>query len=233
MIFIIGCCFGSFGYLVATRQLSGLSLIFPASHCTTCKSHLHWYELIPVISFTLQAGRCRHCQVKLPFGYLVAELTCGLLFVLCLKDTILPTSLLTLFWLYTAWILSIVDIYSQLLDLGIFFSTTLLLWGFQLHLKTTFHWETLLYCLVFVCFFYHYYKNKFGTGDLYLLLAWSPWLSLTQFCLLLLISSSLGLVSFLIAKLLQKKLTTLPFIPYLSCGLLVITHCTPPVVPLF
>lgn len=224
MTFIIGCCFGSFGYLLITRHMAGISSAWPPSHCTACKSKLTWYELIPLFSFLIQAGRCRHCHVKFSSAYFWAELSCGLLFMLCIPNNF-PTiaTYLLLFWLYSAWLLSIVDIYTQTLDSKIFFWTTLLLWCAQFSLHSVFHWETLLYCGFFVCFFLRYYQNKMGAGDLYLLLAWSPWLSFYQFCLLLLISSSLGLLYFLGAKIVKKHTDTLPFIPFLSGGLFVVS----------
>lgn len=222
MTFIIGCCFGSFGYLLATRLPKNSSL-FPPSHCEACNTRLSWLELIPLLSFLLQKGRCRHCQTKIPFDYLIAEITCGLLFTLCLNYS--PANpIITCFWLYSAWLLSISDYYFKILETSIFLVTSLVLWFGQSYLKMPFHWQTFLYCLLFAALFSYYYREKLGIGDLLLLLAWSPWLSFWQFSMLLFLSSSFGLLYFIVAKLLQKNSNRLPFIPFLSCGLFLVLH---------
>jgi leader peptidase (prepilin peptidase)/N-methyltransferase len=52
------------------------------SHCFKCGKELTWYELIPVISFLIQKGKCRHCGHKLSFQYLIVEFLSGLIFLL-------------------------------------------------------------------------------------------------------------------------------------------------------
>jgi leader peptidase (prepilin peptidase)/N-methyltransferase len=44
------------------------------SHCPTCKNQLKWYELIPVISFVIQCGKCRNCNKKISPQYILVEL---------------------------------------------------------------------------------------------------------------------------------------------------------------
>ena len=74
---------GSFYYVVATRLSKGLSIIKPASHCENCNHVLKWYELIPLLSYLLQRGRCRSCKTKLPISYFLIELCSGILFAVC------------------------------------------------------------------------------------------------------------------------------------------------------
>src|SRR5690606_21096382 len=33
----------------------------PRSHCPACGTPLRWHELVPVLSWLWQRGRCRHC----------------------------------------------------------------------------------------------------------------------------------------------------------------------------
>ena len=49
---------GSFYNVVAFRLPKGESIIFPGSHCPNCKHELQFWELIPIISFILQKGKC-------------------------------------------------------------------------------------------------------------------------------------------------------------------------------
>lgn len=83
IIFIIGLCFGSFFNVVGLRLPNNMSIAFPASHCTSCNHKLGKLELIPVISYLIQSGRCKHCHKKISLFYPVFELLTGILFVLC------------------------------------------------------------------------------------------------------------------------------------------------------
>ncbi len=51
------------------------------SRCPHCKKTLKWLELIPLISFLAQGGRCRHCKSRIGFQYPAVELISGLIFV--------------------------------------------------------------------------------------------------------------------------------------------------------
>ncbi len=79
-LFIYGLVMGSFLTVVGTRIPNKESIVAPRSHCTNCNHVLEWYELIPVISFILQKGRCRECKVKISIVYPVIEILCGFLY---------------------------------------------------------------------------------------------------------------------------------------------------------
>ncbi len=57
------------------------------SKCDNCKHVLSWYELIPVLSFVIQRGRCRHCKIKLSFWYPISELLTGIVVALIFLTT--------------------------------------------------------------------------------------------------------------------------------------------------
>ncbi|MBQ2872487.1 MAG: prepilin peptidase [Bacilli bacterium] len=83
IFFIFGSIMGSFYHVIATRLSNGLSIVKPASHCEKCKHQLKWYELIPIISYLMQFGKCRKCKTKLPLSYFLIELCTGILFAVC------------------------------------------------------------------------------------------------------------------------------------------------------
>lgn len=74
-VFVIGLFLGSFYNVVALRTLSGESLSFPASHCTTCQHPLKPWDLFPVLSWLFLRGKCRYCKAPIsplyPFGELL------------------------------------------------------------------------------------------------------------------------------------------------------------------
>ena len=83
IFFIFGSVMGSFYHVIATRLSNGLSIVKPASHCEKCKHVLKWYELIPLISYIIQGGKCRSCKTKLPISYFLMEICTGILFAVC------------------------------------------------------------------------------------------------------------------------------------------------------
>lgn len=82
LLFLLGMVMGSFYTVVGLRLPNDESIVEPRSHCTNCNHVLKWYELIPVLSFLIQGGKCRSCKVKLSFIYPLIEIICGVLFAL-------------------------------------------------------------------------------------------------------------------------------------------------------
>lgn len=79
LVFVYGSVIGSFLNVVIDRLPEGKSIVFGHSSCDYCQKPLRWYELIPVLSFLLQKGRCRRCDGKLSVQYPAVELLTGLL----------------------------------------------------------------------------------------------------------------------------------------------------------
>ncbi|MDD1370473.1 prepilin peptidase, partial [Bacillus sp. MHSD17] len=79
---LVGMVFGSFYMLIAMRVPLGESIIAPRSHCHYCKYVLKPKELIPIISFCIQRGRCTNCKREIPILYVVFELVTGMIFFL-------------------------------------------------------------------------------------------------------------------------------------------------------
>lgn len=86
VLFLIGISLGSFLNVITRRyhpeennRIS--SYIRGRSHCERCGRTLVWYELIPLVSFLLQRGKCRTCQNKLSLQYPLVELIGGMMSV--------------------------------------------------------------------------------------------------------------------------------------------------------
>lgn len=95
--FIFGTTLGSFYNVVGLRLPKGESFIArnDRSHCPNCNRQLIWYELIPVISYLLQAGKCRNCKSKVSVLYPFGELMTGLLFAFSFIQLGLEVELIT------------------------------------------------------------------------------------------------------------------------------------------
>ncbi|MGE6537269.1 prepilin peptidase [Bacillus luti] len=79
---LAGMVFGSFFMVIAMRVPVGESIITPRSYCHYCKYTLQPKELIPIMSFCMQKGRCTNCKRKISSLYVVFEFVTGSLFVL-------------------------------------------------------------------------------------------------------------------------------------------------------
>ncbi len=95
-VFILGAIVGSFLNVLILRYGTGRSIVGGRSQCFSCAHPLRWYELIPIFSFLIQGGRCRHCQAKISWQYSLVELVTGILFVLIFIITPIPYTLITL-----------------------------------------------------------------------------------------------------------------------------------------
>lgn len=85
-VFVLGLVLGSFSTAVAYRVPKGMPWALGAkgqkaarSSCTSCGTTLQARDLVPVFSWLLQKGRCRHCDAAIPVLYPASELMVVLL----------------------------------------------------------------------------------------------------------------------------------------------------------
>ena len=82
IVFLFGLMIGSFLNVVIYRIPKDISVIKPGSFCPECSENLKWYELIPLISYLIQAGKCTHCKAKISMQYPLIEFSNGILFIM-------------------------------------------------------------------------------------------------------------------------------------------------------
>ncbi len=82
--FIIGISVGSFLNVMIYRIPNNKSIIRPRSKCTNCSNPINWYDNIPIFSFLILRGKCRHCDTVINIRYPLIELIGGLLALLFL-----------------------------------------------------------------------------------------------------------------------------------------------------
>jgi leader peptidase (prepilin peptidase) / N-methyltransferase len=88
--FCFGLIFGSFLNVCIYRLPRGLSVVSPRSACPECHAPIAALDNIPVISWMVLRGRCRHCRARITARYAVVELVCALLFLLSYLTTRAP-----------------------------------------------------------------------------------------------------------------------------------------------
>ena len=77
---IFGACMGSFLNVVAHRSIQGRSWAGnDRSICESCGHVLGAFELIPILSWLIQRGKCKHCGAKVSARYVIVEIICALM----------------------------------------------------------------------------------------------------------------------------------------------------------
>src|SRR3989441_1309703 len=78
---LLGLCLGSFLNVCIVRLPNDQSLLSPPSACPHCKHPIAWRDNIPVASWLLLKGRCRHCGAPISRQYPVVEAAVGLIWI--------------------------------------------------------------------------------------------------------------------------------------------------------
>jgi leader peptidase (prepilin peptidase)/N-methyltransferase len=81
-----GLALGSFLNVVAARVPRRASIVRPASACMECGTPIGWRDNIPLLSWVLLRGRCRHCGSRISPLYPAVELSTALLVAGCVLD---------------------------------------------------------------------------------------------------------------------------------------------------
>ncbi|MBU2710241.1 prepilin peptidase [Zooshikella harenae] len=204
------------------------NLVFPHSHCPSCKTPIKPWQNIPVISYLLLKGKCANCSTSISMRYPLVELIAGLLALLSgwyfgfSLNTI--TACLLLWALLT---LTMIDFDHQILPDDI---TLPLLWvglliNFQWQLFTTIDqalWGVIAGYLTLWCVYWLFklltQKEGMGYGDFKLLAMLGAWLGWKMLPLIILLSSFIGAIigGLLILFRGHDHQIPIPFGPYLA-----------------
>ncbi len=221
---LAGMVFGSFFMLIAMRVPLGESIITPRSYCHYCKYVLKPKELIPIISFCMQRGRCTNCKRKISILYVVFELVTGMICLLTVymigveRELIIVLSLFSLLL-----IISVTDYIYMLIPNRIlaWFACLLILECAFIPLVT---WiESIVgSCVIFILLYcmQKIYPEVLGGGDIKLLSLLGFIVGLKGIFIVLFLASCFSLCFFgagLVLKRMKMR-TQIPFGPFISLG---------------
>ena len=231
LFFVLGTILGSFYNVVGYRIPKKESIIYPPSHCPKCNHKLKFYELIPIISYIIQKGKCKNCKEKIGLFYPIFELITGLLFAISLKIFgLTPHLLLILTFISTLIIITISDIKYMIIpdSILLFFSILILI---EIYIFKGFNEVLSSITNGIISFIIMYLIKKFGDflfkkesmggGDIKLMFVIGLFTSYKNALLTIFIGSLIGLPISLISI---KKNTNhiLPFGPLLSSAATII-----------
>jgi leader peptidase (prepilin peptidase) / N-methyltransferase len=100
LLIIIGACLGSFFNMLIHRLPREEDIVFKPSHCPKCTQKLSVFNLIPILSYCWQLGKCSKCKQVISWRYISVELLSAGLFLGCFYQ--LGFGLL--FWQYTLFL---------------------------------------------------------------------------------------------------------------------------------
>lgn len=228
---LFGLIVGSFLNVVILRLDTGLGF-GGRSKCFSCGKTLHWYELIPLLSFLFQQGKCRGCKSKISWQYPAVELLTSILFILVwIKLGGLFAWLIFLVYivlLSSLMVISVFDIrHHQIPTIpllvfyasaaGVFFATGQT--GFLLHIGYSTLAATPLLLLWLVS------RGRWlGFGDVLLAFGIALWLGFSQGFASVLLAFWIGAVFAILLMLAQRKKLfkmAIPFGPFLALGAIV------------
>jgi prepilin signal peptidase PulO-like enzyme (type II secretory pathway) len=81
VLFLFGLTIGSFLNVVIYRLRTGKSPVRGRSYCDHCHHQISWYDNIPLLSYLLLRGKCRHCQKTIAIDYPIIEALTAIQFV--------------------------------------------------------------------------------------------------------------------------------------------------------
>jgi len=250
-IFILGTIVGSFLNVVIYRYNSGTSPLKGRSQCFACGKTLHWYELIPLVSFFAQRARCRGCSVRLSWQYPLVEILSGLIFVAVYalgKPLFESLYLVVIFSLLL--VIAVYDIRHQIIPDGLvamfaILSLAWFLWSVSGGVLSAFHapyyWHFLAGPVLFIPFWALWFFSRgrwMGLGDGKLALGFGWFLGMTLGMSAIMFGFWIGAlfaVFVMVAQRIQQKFTTskialtswsfkseIPFGPFLILGVVVV-----------
>ncbi len=227
IFFILGTIFGSFYNVVGLRLPQGESIISPPSHCPKCQTKLKARELIPIVSYLLQKGKCKHCHTKISPVYMVFELVTGLLFGLAYLSFGLSLNLIIALTFISMLIIVIISDYKYMIindEVLIVFGIMLILEILYINgpkamvmglISGTFAFITMYAIKLFGDFLFK--RESMGGGDIKLMFIFGLVLGYPIAILSIFVGSLIGFpISLIMLK--GHKDHIIPFGPFLAAG---------------
>ncbi len=82
ILILFGLAWGSFLNVLIYRLPRQMSILKPPSSCPSCRERIRAYDNIPLVSYFILGGKCRHCKAKIPLSYPLVEFLTPACFVL-------------------------------------------------------------------------------------------------------------------------------------------------------
>ena len=220
---LLGLCVGSFCNVLIFRLPKGEEFVKTPSHCMACGHRLRWYELVPVVSWLAQGGKCRSCGVKLSVQYPIVEALNGGAWLLAAwlfrGDAVRAVLYSALFSLLT--VVAVIDWRTFEIPNGV--NLAIFLLGVVQLVVDRGNWKLYLIgmcsvSLLFLLLWFITHGNGLGMGDVKLMAAAGLLLGWPRILLAMILGSVSGAIIHTI-RMRRGAGRKLAFGPYLSAGI--------------
>jgi len=226
---ILGALIGSFLNVCILRLPKEESIVKPGSHCPHCKTPIKFYDNIPLLSYLLLGGKCRHCHAPISIQYPLVEGATALISLLLFLKYGPSLSYLVYFaFLAALVVITVIDLHHQIIPdvisipgIGVGLLSSLVI------PEITF-WNSLIGMLVgggslfIVATVYEWLfkREGMGGGDVKLLAMIGAFLGWKAVILTILFSSFIGsIVGIIVISIKGKDFKyAIPFGPFLAGG---------------
>lgn len=224
-----GACVGSFLSLITYRLPLDEKIGTSRSRCPRCSTALSIPDLVPVFSWLLNRGKCRHCKSRVSIRYPLTELSCAIgaaLLVWTGGVTLETLALCGLWWCIVAIFVTDLEHYIILDEVQIAVALFGALYAVAHHMELTHVLGAAFAGLAIGLalkygFIYFRHKDGLGMGDVKFLFAAGIWLAdAANFVPFLFYSGVLGVLSGIVWRLMGQG-DRFPFGPALALALLV------------
>lgn len=211
VMMIIGSCFGSFLYCLCNEK------IHLRSRCDHCGRILAISDLIPIVSYLLNNGRCRYCKQKISSVYLISEVIMAVLYVLVyIRYGFSLKFLEILIMINIMFCISVIDIKSYIIPditIALLFINKVIFWDSKLIINII---ESFLICVLIWTMAYLLKMIKkcdvMGFGDIKLYFVLNLYLTYPQNYLAIAFS---GIIALLYMCFTSRNKEIIPFGPFI------------------
>jgi len=225
IFFIFGVIIGSFLNVVILRIPKKESIIFPASHCPSCKTTLKWWHNIPIFSYLFLKGKCAFCNEKISIQYPLVELMSGFIVaIIYYKNGFNIFSVMLMASFLSLLVSSIVDLkYKAITYIMNVLPVTFAIFSSANILDNL--TNALLFAggAVFIRDYVSAFINKeaMGDGDILVFATMGAILGIKLSLMAIFLAALLAIIPSIYNRITNKDLE-LPFIPFLSLGLFIV-----------
>lgn len=224
---IFGALVGSFLNVCIIRLPKEESIIVPGSHCPHCKTHIKFYDNIPLISYLLLGAKCRYCHETISLQYpLIEGVTAISSLLLFIKFGPSASYLFYFSFVSALIIITVIDLFHQIIPdvislpgIGVGLLASLVV-PHQTFFNSLIGMLSGGGSLFLVATLYHWWfkREGMGGGDVKLLAMIGAFLGWKSVILTILLSSLIGSVVGIIIMVLKGKdfKYAIPFGPFLS-----------------
>lgn len=194
-------------------------ILVKSSHCEKCKHPLSWVDLIPVLGFIINRGKCKYCKTKVNIYYPTSEFVLGLSFLAVYAYSLPAYTYVIILFLFILCFFDVKELAIPQNVTNIFLAFCVLIFIFNFQLANIYIPLTIAIALSLL----NIVKKSFGLGDILvilglgILISWKQAIVFFWLSIAIALLYSLGYIALTNTELKKAKI---PMVPFLSLAYL-------------